>query len=145
MRKLHGVVVTLLIATGFADSASAAAEGLAIKTGLWRKEITMQSNGKPAAAPMSVDVCYSPELLSFEHLKTLLQDQSCRWTRQDLTPTRMDVAFTCATMRAESLTEVDDPEHVRVSSTTVMQNGSAENPITSSESWVFLHGDCEGH
>jgi hypothetical protein len=90
---------------------------------------------------MTMEVCMTAEALAFANLSRLVDD-TCKWTKRVVTPTRIDVAFTCASMSAESSTEVVDDEHVRVAGTTTLSSGGQLQTISSSENWTFLRSDC---
>jgi len=136
--------LVIVLAAAWTGGAGADPGGLAVKTGLWKKTITMESSGADLMPPMTMEVCMKANALSFENFSRSPGDESCTWTKKSLAPTRIDVAFTCASMTGESATEVIDDEHVRVTGTATTNTGGKSQTIASSETWEFLRSDCPG-
>jgi hypothetical protein len=115
--------LAIVLAAAWSSGAGADPGGLAVKTGFWKKTIAMESSGADAIAPMTMDVCMTADALSFENFSRSPGDESCTWSKKSLASTRIDVAVTCASMTAESTTEVIDEEHVRVTGTATTTTG----------------------
>jgi hypothetical protein len=141
-RRRARLLFATLVALATASTAGAA-DALAILPGFWNKSLTMEIAGRPAMAPMSIDVCYTPELLAYTNFTQLFDDAHCTLTRKILTATLVDIEFECAHMRGESRTEVVDEKEVRVTGVvhTTLDNGASQTS-RSAEVWTFLGPDC---
>ncbi len=134
--------ILIVLAAAWPCIASADPGGLAVKPGFWKKTITMESSGAADVPPMTMEVCMRAEALSFANFARSPGDETCTWTRKALAPTRIDVAFNCQSMNAESTTEVIDDEHVSVTGTAMTNVGGQVQTIKSKETWEYLRGDC---
>jgi hypothetical protein len=133
-------VASIAIATLFALVSVAQAQSLALKPGLWKKAVKMETGGR-TVMDSTMEVCMTADDLDLKKTaEKLTQSPSCKVTEQELTPKRLRVVLSCKEMVAESTTEVRSPESVVVAAT-IKPTGGGET-TRSSEQWTFVKADC---
>jgi Protein of unknown function (DUF3617) len=129
-------IALLSLCLAVAAAPFAHADGLAIKTGLWKKTITTGGQA------LTLDACYTAEDLSFDQLNRFGADMQCTWTKKDVSATRIAVAFACPSMTGESTTVVESPELVHLTSTSQVTMGGTAQVVNSTEEWRFVSATC---
>jgi hypothetical protein len=121
-------------------AATAQAQSLDIKPGLWKKTMKMETGGR-TVMDTTIDACMTADDLDLKKTAAkMAQSPSCKVTQQELTPKRLKVVLQCKEMLAESTTEVRSRESVVVTAT-MKPTGSSE-VTRSNETWTFVKADC---
>jgi hypothetical protein len=140
MNSNTSAVSSIAIATLFGLVAVAQAQSLAVKPGLWKKALKMETGGR-TVMDSTIEVCMTADDLDLKKTaEKLTQSPSCKVTEQELTPKRLKVVLSCKEMVVESITEVKSPESVVVAAT-IKPTGGGETTL-SSEQWTFVKADC---
>lgn len=138
----HGFLATcLLIVAVVAAAPPAEAASLDIRTGFWKKTIKLTADGL-ASEPMTLEVCFTKENLDFDALLKEFPDKTCKWTKKETSPKRVDVAFSCSSMSGVSVTEVKSADRVVVESTIDVRQEGKSVRMKSSEEWSYVKADC---
>lgn len=141
LRRRAVSVACLLVVALVVVVPSVSAGSLDVKPGLWKKKMTITSAGV-TDKPMTIEVCLTKKNLDFDAFLQGFADKTCKWTKQDVSPKRIDVALVCQAMSAVSLTEVKSPERVVVKATISTKPRGETISMTSSEEWTWVGPDC---
>ena len=121
-------------------AATAQAQSLDIKPGLWKKTMKMETGGR-TVMDTTIDACMTADDLDLKKTAAkMAQSPSCKVLQQELSPKRLKVVLQCKEVLAESTTEVKGPESVVVTAT-MKPTGGGEITHTS-ETWSFVKADC---
>jgi hypothetical protein len=121
-------------------AATAQAQSLDIKPGLWKKKMTMETGGR-TVLDSTIEACMTVDDLDLKKTaEKLTQSPSCKIVQQDLSPKRLSVVLQCKEMVVESTTEVRSRDSVVVTAT--MKPAGGGEVTHSREEWSFVKADC---
>ena len=139
--KIHSFIVqALATALMLGLAATAQAQSLDIKPGLWKKKMTMETGGR-TVMDSTIEVCMTTDDLDLKKTAAkLTQSPTCKVMQQDLSPKKLTVILQCKEILAESTTEVRSRESMHVTAT--MKPAGGGEVTHSREEWSFVRSDC---